>query len=257
MSNISKVGLVSRNFTVKDFSQSMHHILSYLDEQECDVALFSLYSFEVRNGNPIDFFPKPVHIKMIVLELFDYIKTEERVVKHCSVFIKEKSTWVEKKQLHQRFGRVNWNVRKSNEKGKYGTDGVRDFIGNELKERKFLSNIGVLLCGEINAAKYSKTSKAINDIMGLQQAVEHHGMQIILNPGHDRMTRFEMPLKRQHLSQNNRWVLSVWNKGGGKPIGKSPAWEVWHNGDKVNITDIADPQQFKDIEIGVVDLFKS
>lgn len=36
--------------------------------------------------------------------------------------------------------------------------------------------------------------------------------KIILNPVHDKMTRFEMKLKRRFLPKNNRLVISVWNK---------------------------------------------
>lgn len=85
------------------------------------------------------------------------------------------------------------------------------FVQYEIPQRIFGNSIS-LLCGETNIVKYSKEKKKIIDIFKLNAAIPDY-VQIILNPIHDRMTRFEMKLKRQFLSENNRWVISVWNKG--------------------------------------------
>jgi hypothetical protein len=77
-----------------------------------------------------------------------------------------------------------------------------------------------------------------------------------LNSGHDRMTRFEMPLKRRFLSQNNRWVISVWNKGkrdsSDRPRdGTKPPWTVFQNGKEIVVKPI---QNQMGVEIGILEI---
>ena len=68
-------------------------------------------------------------------------------------------------------------------------------------------------------------------------------VNVILNPIHDRMTRYEMKLKRAFLSENGKWVISVWNKGrkninGQTRDGKNPAWTVFYDGKELDIEPI-------------------
>lgn len=70
------------------------------------------------------------------------------------------------------------------------------------------------------------------------------------------MIRFEMKLKRLFLSKNNRWVVSVWNKGkadkNGRPMdGPGLAWTVFHNGIEKDVK--PEPNQLG-VEIGIVDV---
>ncbi|PIU55320.1 MAG: hypothetical protein COS89_07690 [Deltaproteobacteria bacterium CG07_land_8_20_14_0_80_38_7] len=70
------------------------------------------------------------------------------------------------------------------------------------------------------------------------------------------MTRFEMKLKRQFLSENKRWVISVWNKGkqdknGKVKDGPDPAWTVFYNGNEKKVSSI---QNNLNLEIGVLDI---
>ena len=134
---------------------------------------------------------------------------------------------------------------------------IDDFVKNDLPKR-ILGNCCVLLCGETNGVKYSKTDKKIHDTFGLKKAIPPN-VDVVLNPIHDRMTRFEMKLKRQFLSKKNRWVISIWNKGkqdknGKVKDGSSPAWTVFYNGNELEVQKIAN---YIGVEIGVLDLKKA
>lgn len=133
-----------------------------------------------------------------------------------------------------------------------------DFVKNEIPKR-IIGNSCVLLCGEINGVKYSQTYKKVQDTFGLRTAIKD--TNIILNPSHDRMTRFEMKLKRQFLSaqflseEPGRWVVSIWNKGrkdknGRVRDGKKPAWIVFHNGEEMKVETI---RNNLGVEIGILD----
>jgi len=67
-----------------------------------------------------------------------------------------------------------------------------------------------------------------------------------------------MKLKRKFLSEKNRWVISVWNKGkndknDATKDGSGPAWTVYKNGNEIIVPPI--PNRLG-VEIGVVDCGK-
>ena len=111
-----------------------------------------------------------------------------------------------------------------------------------------------MLCGESNGVKYSRDSKAVHDDFRLRKSIPEQA-KIILNPVHDRMTRFEMNLKREFLSKNDRWVISVWNKGkvdknGKVKDGKRPAWTIFYDGKEKAVESIPE----FGVEIGILDI---
>jgi len=85
---------------------------------------------------------------------------------------------------------------------------------------------------------------------------------VILNPIHDKMTRYEMKLKRKYLSKQKRWVISIWNKGRSDRSGmvkmdhKNPhGWDIYYDGivrELKPINHSVDNQV--DIEIGIINL---
>lgn len=86
--------------------------------------------------------------------------------------------------------------------------------------------------------KYNpKEGKDITDPCGLLTAIPPF-VEVILNPVHDRMSRFEMMMKRRFLSKGGRWVISVWNRGkldkhGRTREGVNPPWTVFFDGKAV------------------------
>ena len=134
------------------------------------------------------------------------------------------------------------------------TSALADFVRNEMPGR-MLGNCGVLLCGETNGVRYSPEHHRVSDTYGLRQAFPAD-VQVILNPIHDRMTRFEMKDKRRFLSADGRWVVSVWNKGkrfkdGKTRDGDGPPWAVYHDGVEQHLKRIENPY---DVEIGVLEM---
>lgn len=244
---IKKLGIVSRDYRTRfengyrDFSFRLTEVLGFLDTRKCDSVLFSLYSIIDRsNFNIRESFRNLQHVRAVFLEKFDDGK--ERKVKNLIVYYLEENDWREYK-LHQKFGSLS------------GTPAhhLNDFVAKEIP-RRVLGNFCVLLCGESNGVKYSQKCRAVKDIFGLRKSIPPE-VKVVLNPVHDRMTRFEMNLKRKFLSENDRWMISVWNKGredrrGIARDGNRPAWKIFHDGQEKEINPIANEL---DIEFGIVD----
>jgi len=239
-----RVGVVSRDYSRhfgnghRDFSGTFGEVLKILDERRCDVVLFSLYSLVQRDMMP----PLRLlrHVRTVMYE--EFIDGTKRHAQRYVVAHRSGSTWREY-ELKQVFGTLSGNEHK-----------LAGFVREEVP-RRILGNCCVLLCGETNGVKYSPKAKAVHDVFGLRKAIPKEA-NVILNPVHDRMTRFEMKVKRRFLSEHGRWVLSVWNKGkkdknGRTKDGTKPAWTVFFNGKEKEIRPLANQLG---IEIGVVDL---
>jgi hypothetical protein len=245
---IKKLGIVSRDYRYKfsngyrDFSSSLPNVLKMLDDKKCDAVLFSLYSIVPREGvNIYTAFANLINIKSIFVEEFN--DGNPREVKRFVVFHNDSIKW-EEYELHQKFATLTGMDEKD----------TFNFVATEMPKR-VLGNCVVLLCGESNGVKYSKSDKSIHDTYGLAGAIPKE-VNIVLNPVHDRMTRFEMNLKREFLSRNNRWVISVWNKGkqdknGRIKDGFDAAWTVYNNGERKIVEPISN--NFN-LEIGILDI---
>ncbi|PKP43155.1 MAG: hypothetical protein CVT93_00810 [Bacteroidetes bacterium HGW-Bacteroidetes-10] len=247
---ISKVGIVSRDYRCEfnshyDFSDNLEKLLGIFDRAGCDVILFSLYSFRSRQGFSIKrYLTNLKNINLVMFEKFQFDETNNyKSIANYAYHLDHKTNkWIEYK-YQQKF----WSlITLSNED-------IRNFVENEVPMRIFGNSIS-LICGETNGVKYSKEAKKVEDTYCLRKAIPND-VQIILNPIHDRMTRFEMKLKRIFLSQNNRWIISVWNKGkedknGTVKDGVNPAWTIYHNGIEVKIVPIENDLNY---EIGVID----
>lgn len=244
---ITKLGIVSRDYNRKyengyrDFSQALPSALRLLDQNGCDAALFSLFSVVPRKTfNLHECFKGLKKINVVFLEEFKDVGSRERgryIVYYLS------SEWQEYYFLQQ-FGTLA---------GKEKDDIVK-FVDKEIPKR-IMGNCCVLLCGETNGVKYSPKDKKVHDVFGLKKAIPKT-VNIILNPIHDRMTRFEMKLKRQFLSEDNRWVVSVWNKGrkdrnGRSKDGKGSPWEALYNRNETVVTPIKNQLG---VEIGVLNV---
>ncbi len=251
--NISKIGIVARDYRNKfpngyrDFSQALPAVLELLDNKGCDAALFSLFSIIPRRRyDPSAAFDTLKNINVIFLEEFeDEDGEEDRKAGRYVVYYRTRSGWKEY-DFFQVFGTRTGGPKRE----------IPDFVKNKVPER-ILGNFCVLLCGETNGVKYSKVDKQVHDTYGLKNAIPN-GVNIILNPIHDRMTRFEMKLKRQFLSQPNRSVISVWNKGkqdikGKVKDGSKPPWTIFYDGKPKEVSRI---QNENGVEIGIFDIKK-
>jgi len=247
--NILKIGIVSRDYRLRyennyrDFSYILPELLKLLDEKGCDAVLFSLFSVVPRDTySPNVFLEDMINVKAVFLEEFK--DTDQgRFAGRYVICHRTKEQWDEY-DFHQRFATIT---------GMSKMD-IDDFVKNEMSKR-ILGNCCVLLCGETNGVKYSPKAKKVQDTFGLRAAIPRKA-NIILNPIHDRMTRFEMKLKRKFLSENGRWVISVWNKGkedknGKVKDGSNPAWTVFHNGEEKRVQLIEN--QFG-VELGILDI---
>lgn len=255
--NISKLGIISRNYQkrfcngYRDFSNALPKVLKSLDDKGCDSALFSLFGIipsDLRNDSFCVLQQLQElnlnNIKLVFLEEFDD-KEENRTAGNFIIFYKTNREWC-KYELSQRFSSLT--------KMKKGE--IDDFVKNEMPNRN-CGNYCVLLCGETNGVKYSRNDRQVNDTFGLRSSISPD-VKIVLNPIHDRMTRFEMKLKRKFLSLDERCVVSVWNKGrlfnGRTRDGNNPAWTVYRNGVEIEVNAI--PNEFG-VEIGVFDLISN
>ena len=244
---ITKIGVVSRDYNYKyengykDFSYALPGVLKLLDQNGCDTVIFSLFSIIPRNAfNTYDCFKGLRNIKAVLFEEFTDAGKRERgryVVYHLF------KGWQEYDFLQQ-FGTL------ADKK----EDEIINFVDKEIPKR-IMGNCCVLLCGETNGVKYSPKDKKVHDTFELRKAIPKTVI-IILNPIHDRMTRFEMKLKRRFLSENNRWVISVWNKGkkdrnGRSKDSKGPAWTVFYDGEEIAATSI---ENQLGVEVGILSI---
>lgn len=234
--NIGRIGIVTRDYRIsfsngyRDFSHALPQLIKKLDDEGCDTLLFSLFSIIPRKGYDCLHTLKSLkNIRAVLLEEFQ--DGENRKAGRYVIYHRTPSGW-EEYEFYQVFGTITGMPQQK----------IDDFVQNEIPKR-ILGNGCILLCGETNGVKYSKGDKKIHDTFGLQKAIPQN-VNVVLNPIHDRMTRFEMKLKRKFLSENNRWVISVWNKGKEDKNGKTKdenahAWTVFHNGNEVEVPRIS------------------
>lgn len=247
--NIKRIGVVSRDYNHQfengygDFSFALRDILQLLDRHKCDAVLFSLYGIQQR----CDYSAKAEiakltleHISAIFLEVYEKIKQDN--YPPFFVYYATSQGWAEY-ELKQSFGSL---TRKP-------PSCLTNFVKHVVPKR-VIGNSCILLCGEINCAKYSPKDKEVQENSKLRNSLKQ--VKIILNPIHDRMTRFEMNLKKKFLSEGGRVVVSVWNKGkkdknGNVRDGKKPAWSVYCNNEKIQIEPI--DHKIPNVEIGILD----
>ena len=258
---VARIGIVSRNYAhpykngFRDFSYPLPRVLELLDNMRCDTVLFSSFSIiRPSSFRPTRHMRHLRYIKSVVYEEFTGWQFTKGKWKKASTNAKTQSIVLHRKGsgwnehgFCQWFGSLNPPTKEKHQL-------ISDFVSEELLKR-ILGNCCLLLCGETNGVKYSSADGRVQDKFHLRKAVPK-SVGVILNPVHDRMTRFEMNLKRRFLSEHGRWVISVWNKGrkdrnGKVKDGAHPAWKIFRNGQEVLIDPI---ENDLGVEMGIVDI---
>lgn len=247
---VRKLGIISRDYRYqfpngsRDFSHAIRSIFKTLDGHGCDAIVFSLYSITPRRGVSIRRALAGLRsVRAVFLEEFS--EGEKRRSLRNLVYYRTDTGWrsVAYKQQFKSLRQLDKKV-------------IHQFVTEEVPERRLMGGTAILICGETNGVKYSKTRKRIEDTFGLARAIPSD-VRLIVNPIHDRMTRFEMAMKRQYLSKG-RWLVSVWNKGrvdaaGRVKDGQHPAWDVYCDGRRCN-EEVHKIASFPAIEIGILEL---
>jgi hypothetical protein len=240
---VAKIGIVSRDYNhVRDFSEVFSNILKLLDDEGCDTVLFSLYSIVPRKSvRPL----RSMRLSNVKAVLYEEFKDgTKRKIKRSVV-------------LHRggQYRLPNWGFPTLKDlTTKQKKEKVGNFVRYAIPGRT-LGNCCAIQCGEINGVPYHMDTKKVRDDFGLRKSLPKK-VTVVLNSGHDRMTRFEMKLKRSFFSENGRWTISVWNKGrkdrkGRTHDGTKAAWTVFHNGQEVPVKPI---QNQMGVEIGILDI---
>jgi hypothetical protein len=255
---ISKIGIVARDYRESngnsDFSKNIIEILDYLEEKGCDSVLFSLFAVMERNSLTTELLERKSYknLKSLFIEEFKF-ENKERHAKVFKVYHKQKNDW-NIFEFTQKFGRLQYTK-------KFNNEIMVPFI-EEVKTHRIMGNTVVLLCGETNIVKYSKKTRQISDDFNFLDTITDE-TNIVLNPIHDKMTRFEMKLKRQFLSMDNRVVVSVWNKGktflnGQTRDGLTPPWTIYFKGQEkiIDRENLKLKENKSKIDVGILDLEK-
>lgn len=255
----SKIAVVSRDYRTNngnsDFKSTFNEILRYSDKQKCDTVLFSLFTLlDNNNKNIIKSLNKLTNINQVLVEEFIYDKSKKiRDPKEYYVYYKVNNEWL-RHSFKQYFGTLKYTK-------KFEKNTILPFL-NEVRISRLFGNFTVFLCGETNIVKYDKNNKIVTDKYKLFSSLNEH-TQIILNPIHDKMIRFEMKLKRKFLSQKNRIVISVWNTGktdknGTVRDGSKPPWTCYIDGEEIIIKRelISDNLINNRIDIGIINIGK-
>jgi hypothetical protein len=213
-------------------------IAQLCDQAGCDTILYALFSHsEYKHGalKRQDLFGRqPKNLQWIILEV------SRDKSKHDNITLVWERTQSKPHTLVQRLARGH------DEKGKHA-------LMKDLSGRTFGSTM-LLLCGEVGIINTQRGSNEIADKHGFLETLHEKGIQVILNPGHTFIRRHEVPKKREALSEDNRWLLSVWNRGWHErgPQGKVP-WQVFYGGHEAHVTEL--PHELgADIRIGIVEL---
>ena len=130
---------------------------------------------------------------------------------------------------------------------------VKQEFVERLEERQFGPTL-VMICGETNIVRTKRDSGRIIDEFGVRRRLRDFGTELILNPVHTYMRRYEMEKKRRALAVSGRWLVSVWNAGM-SPSEAALPWGAYYRGrdvsNKIEELDSPIPEQ-PGIRIGIL-----
>ena len=269
-----KLGIVSRDYRKKekngyrDFSYAFKDILTILDGQACDTVLFSLYTIEKRSSFNVKNFLNRLNISNIRIICTEEFKDgNDREFLEYVIYYYDKDQWKEHRLTQVFVKSQEVNTKQKNKMGyQFSSKALKkaELFKKQVLEDRLFGNFTILLCGETNIVS-RKGKRVRKDLMKIKDPHKYRALldkdiRVIFNPIHDRMIRPEMLKGREYLSKNNRWVISVWNKGRADKNGrvvdyKSHDWTVYYNGEAKE----CEPLQFNvdsqaDIQIEVINL---
>ncbi|HLJ88738.1 MAG TPA: hypothetical protein VKZ53_18105 [Candidatus Angelobacter sp.] len=133
----------------------------------------------------------------------------------------------------------------------------KESLIENLLRRRF-GHTMLLLCGEVNIVKTQRGKGDIVDDLHFRSRLRDLGINLVLNPSHTYMHRYEMAFKRQAISRPGRYLISVWNRGDPKKGTESKVpWIAYRNGKNITaeIKEIPLPEQLRyGIRMGVIRL---
>lgn len=240
---VRKVGVVSRDYNhkfsngLRDFSATFSRVLRMLDGERCDTVLFSPWSIIPRKSfDPFLSLRGLRYVKSVLYE--EFIDGRKRKGVRNVVFHRRSNIWRKYELPSGGFPKLrgSWHAKKRT---------VYRFT-REVLPGRILGNCVVIICGESNAVPYHQNERRVGDDFGLRRSLPK-GVTVVLNPVHDWMSRHEMKKKRRYLSENNRWVFSVWNKGKRRDATGFP-WTIFHDGREIAVERI---QNQEGVDIGI------
>ena len=222
------------------FFPLFQRIAETCDQQGCDTILYAMFSHSEHEHPALKkqelFGPQPEHLQWVILETS---KDEARLDNLTQVWARSHE------KPHTLIQRL---ARGQDAKGKRA-------LMADLQGRIFGSTM-LPLCGEIGIINTQRDSDEIVDVHHFLDVLDEEGIEVILNPGHTFVRRYEVPIKRAELSKGKRWLLSVWNRGWHEkgPQGQTP-WQVFYDGHEVPERVIEPPHDLgPDVRIGLVEL---
>jgi len=212
------------------FAPHFAEILRLASEHGADAVVFSLWSHDARKLGQLRrslLFPRGTQHQAVMLGVTR--SDGEAVEVH---FRSQRSPVV----LKQRFGRTS------------DPESQKKALLGDLPDRLF-GPTAMLFCGETNMIRTVRHSREIVDEYRLLPRLRRAGVRLLLNPIHDYMRRFEMPLKRQALSRATGTVACVWNRGCKGGTESTVPWAAYRDGR--TITDQIEEVRAVDGQTGV------
>ncbi|QDU97132.1 hypothetical protein [Lignipirellula cremea] len=240
---IARIALVSHDYTQEcrsglyDYSEDFAAINAACDAAGCDSILYALWTWD--NTSPVQrnhqtIFQGLRQVERVILEAFDgeaYGPAEVWFRRHPSPMI-----------AVQQFAASG------------ESDRVKRQFMSDLPRRCFDRSL-LMLCGESNIASTMRGTDEFYDPFYFNDWLDEKKVDVIWNPIHDYMRRYEMRRKRAYYSRNGRWVVSVWNQG--TPGESHLPWTVYFDGEELtsHVDELPSPVASRpDIRIGIVDV---
>lgn len=190
-----KIALISRDYEAADFRKSLNRILQAADDLGCNHAYFSLYSVH-RTSRLLDLswmLESRAHLERVVLETGDlWNETDLRTEVWCRD--------LDYPRLYKRQFAFSAEPQKTKQR----------FISQF--QHRVIDDMAVCICGEIGIVRINRGTGRIVDDFSYRRLLTEYKVNLLVNPFHTKAFRYEINMKRKHLSQDGRWTISVWNE---------------------------------------------